>query len=240
MRLLTLNIWEGKLPHPLALLFKAEQPDIACLQEVRSPDPLHDWLTPTLTRLGTEIAGLPHTSFAPIMEAGFFRRRMRFGNAVLTRQRPLHEDTIFVHGQFEPDFDFGVADVPRNFQHVELPGGLHVLNYHGHRIRDGHKNGDPVSEQGCIELASYATGLPGKVIIAGDFNLWPDAPALKYLRAHFCDVVADAGVGNTRTWLKGRSEVSDYIFTSPDVNVTGFHVSEHVASDHAALVMDFT
>jgi endonuclease/exonuclease/phosphatase family metal-dependent hydrolase len=53
-------------------------------------------------------------------------------------------------------------------------------------------------------------------------------------------VVADAGVGNTRTWLKGRSEVSDYIFTSPDVNVTGFHVSKHVASDHAALVMDFT
>lgn len=238
MRLLTLNVWEGKLPVPLQALFEAERPDIACLQEVRDLNPGYDWIQPNLDRI-SRMARLSCAVFSPVMEIGWMRDRMRFGNAVLAGQPALYHHTIWTHGQFNPDFDMAAGDpVPRNIQHVTYPE-LNVLNCHHHRDRGAHKNGSEADLATWRKIAAYVTGMD-RVIIAGDFNLVPSSPALQPLwEAGFRNLAAEYKITSTRTWLKGRDEVSDNILVKGDIRVRDFYVSKFVASDHAALVLDF-
>jgi endonuclease/exonuclease/phosphatase family metal-dependent hydrolase len=240
MRLVTLNLWECKLPHPLSRLLQAERPDIACLQEATHwPQPGYDWLRPGLEQLA-EAAGTAHTCWAPCAELAWMHGRLQYGNVILSRTEPLAHDITWVSGSYDPDFDIAETGqrFPRNYQHAAYPG-LHVINYHGDRVRDGHKNGGGNHASALANLAAYASGLEGPVIIAGDFNLWPASPALGPLQDSFRDLVKEAGIRNTRTWLKGRSEVCDYVFASKDVDVRHFRISPFVASDHVALVLDF-
>lgn len=235
-RLITLNVWEGRLPVPLASLVAVEQPDIACLQEViQFAHPGYDWIRPQPEQL---MAGLTHVKMAPTYSQAYMHTRLQLGNAIVSRMSAEGHAVVWTNGTYEPDFDMAERDFPRCFQHVKF-GGVHVINYHGQRERAAPKTGSRAATAATELIAGYAASLPGPVIVAGDFNLWPDSPSLDPLRAGLRDLCAEAGVKNTRTWLKGRDEVSDYIFVNDAVDVSGFYVSDQVASDHAALVLDF-
>jgi endonuclease/exonuclease/phosphatase (EEP) superfamily protein YafD len=237
-RLITLNIWEGRLPVPLADLLSREQPDIACLQEVvRFADPGYDWIRPGPGELAAW-AGLPHTAMAPAYGQVYMHTRLELGNATLSRSPIPSQATIWTDGRYLADFDMTEHEFPRNFQHT-MTGGVHIINHHGRRERDAPKNGSGKDTATMEFIAGYASKLDGKVIVAGDFNLWPSSPSLDPLRACMRDLGDEAGIKNTRTWLKGRDEVSDYVFVSDTVGVSDFYASDIVASDHAALVLDF-
>jgi endonuclease/exonuclease/phosphatase (EEP) superfamily protein YafD len=237
-RLITLNVWDGRLQASLESFFSCESPDIACMQEVaRFAEPGYDWLRAGLPELASW-AGLPCTVMAPMFGQAYMHTRLELGNAIMSSAPICEHPVTWTAGSYNGDFDLAKHVVPRNFQHVETQG-VHVFNYHGQRERNGAKLGTEQDVAAMERLASQAAVPGGRVIVAGDFNLWPESPALAPLRANLRDLGAEAGVKNTRTWLKGRQEVSDYVFVSPDITVGDFYVSDRVASDHAALVLDF-
>jgi endonuclease/exonuclease/phosphatase (EEP) superfamily protein YafD len=88
-------------------------------------------------------------------------------------------------------------------------------------------------------IADYIRSLDGPVVLCGDFNLSPDSESLAQLNAILKNHPIEASLTSTRTQFTQKTEVCDYIFTSPDIQVKRFEMLEAIASDHAALIVEF-
>jgi endonuclease/exonuclease/phosphatase family metal-dependent hydrolase len=88
----------------------------------------------------------------------------------------------------------------------------------------------------------------GKIIFGGDFNLDINTEALASLEGeHYRNLIKELGITNTRTsayrkyGVEGESMHADYVLVSGNVTVSKFEVhNEVLASDHAALVVEFS
>src|SRR5690606_16544092 len=112
----------------------------------------------------------------------------------------------------------------RNLQHAtfRVEGtSLHVLNHHGHHIRQ-HKNGDAETVRQCGMIHDYIEKLDGRVVLTGDFNLAPDSESMKQLNITLTNHCIETGLLTTRTPLTHKAEVCDYIFTNDQVSVQDF------------------
>ena len=90
------------------------------------------------------------------------------------------------------------------------------------------------------EIAGHLDGLD-RVLLAGDFNDLPGAPAYKVLTAQFHDIWPRAGDGDGPTFpAQDRARRIDWILVSPDFPaVDKAWVSCSTASDHSPLVAIF-
>lgn len=219
MRVVTYNLHAGR---PAAgrvdirragAVLQALAPDFCALQEVVSWPPPLRYLDQA--RRLARITGL-HARF----RASFGVRPIGFGNAVLSRPRPLTTRRLWLPGRGEP----------RSVLHARFAGDeapFHLLSTHlslspADRLRQ------------CRFLARYVRRLPGAVILAGDLNAAPGSAELELLLE---TGLRSAAAAPTFPSSQPRVQL-DYILLSEHWQVEAWAAPEADASDHLPLLAD--
>lgn len=240
MRLVQLNAWGGRLEHQVADLLAEQAATFVCLQEIISTKG-NGALAIPLEKLQVKL-GYANAYMSPAFSFNLMNKKASFGNAILSEFPFDIQKTIFTNLEYTEDFDFDSYDYNiRNLQHVQVSVGgkkLHILNHHGHHVRQ-HKNGDEQTLRQVQQISDYIKLLDGPLILAGDFNLAPHSQSLEVLSASLRNLSVEYQLQTTRTQLTAKKEVCDYIFVNDAVEVSNFRMSDKLASDHAALILDF-
>lgn len=242
MKLLQLNTWAGRLKHQMYEMFENVQPDIACLQETISFPPGKLGFMASVQEY-QEKAGFPHTYFSPGFHFAYMNHTAGYGNTILSKYPISFQKTLFTYGSYIENFDIAADKYDmRLLQHVtiETPEGpVQILNHHGYH-NHAHKNGDDETMRQCKEIIDYIKTLDGKIILCGDFNLSPHSESLEQINAELKNLSIQARLKTTRNNLTSKTEVCDYIFVNDAVRVKKFEMLEAIASDHNALMLDFS
>ena len=206
MRVLAYNVQSCKAGvERVAEVIRRAGPDVATLNEVRRFQ----------AREIGRIAGL-HVTFGATL------RWRRFGNALLTKQRPTEVRSAL----------FSIASgEPRGMVRVTLPGGLVVAAVHL-----GLEADERVAQAGEL-VAALASAQ--HAVVAGDMNERPGGLALEIIASRFRDAFAEAGSGDGLTFpaLEPKARI-DYVFATDGISVESASVLLDVASDHLAVVAD--
>jgi len=242
MKIVQVNIWQGKLGLQIMDFLKAVKPDFVCMQEVNDlPGRAGYKFFATLNEL-KEAGGFDHSFLSATYTSRYMERKLRYGNAIMSHLPLTSTETIFTHGEFVENFDITKDDGNiRNLQHVtvEVNGKtLHILNHHGFRIPET-KAGNEDTLRSMRTIADVIARLDGPVILCGDFNLAPDSESINVLNSKLRNLSIENGLKRTYTDLSIVNTVCDYIFVNDRVQVEHFEMSDALISDHKALILDF-
>ncbi len=242
MKLVQINIWQGKLGKQIIDLLNDEKPDFVCMQEVNDLKGGSGYkFFSTLDEIKQE-AGFDHVFMSPTYASQYMNRTMEYGNAMLSRLPFVKTETLFTRGEYMTGFDVEERDGNiRNLQVAAVEIGskrLNLLNHHGHWIY-GTKAGDDETLRQMALIAEAVRGLEGPVIMCGDFNLAPGSTSIGLINEQLTNLSAKHGLKRTYTELSVVDEVCDYIFVNDHIKVHNFKESGKLVSDHKALILEF-
>ena len=242
MKLLQLNIWEGKLLKEVLAFIDKVRPDILCLQEVfscqgdiRLPDLMFNSL-----ELIQKQTGFAHSFFSPTFTAEYAGVPASFGIAILSRYPLNNKESTFVHGSYSPN---GIAAPnTRVLQHCQVlvdGKSLSLVNHHGYW--ESTQFGSEVTTEKMRLVKETTQSLPTPIMFAGDLNVVNESPAMRVFDGFLTDLTAKHNIATTLSQL-GKVSFNiacDHILVSDDVQVKNFSVSEDLISDHKALILEF-
>lgn len=241
-KLIQLNMWAGRLDRELKKFIEAEKPDILCLQEAVSYDKGDAGMFFTIENI-QQALGHEYVAFAPVFSFNFMTSVARFGNCIISRFPIQKSETVFTYLSHKENFDFNEdSGNVRNFIHtvIEINGeAYNILTHHGYHVPE-HKEGNDETMRQMQILAEYVDGLSGKIILTGDFNLAPHAKSLELLNQRLINQSVKHQLKTTRNQLVFKTEVCDYIFTSPEVKVRNFATRDELVSDHKPLIAEIS
>lgn len=239
MKILQLNIWGGRLGKQIIELLEREQADVVCFQEAVNIPGGEGFLIKGIEEI-TEQAGYPNLVFNAQHSFKLMRRTASFGLAILSKLPLIETHEFFTRLEHQDDFDILEDDYNiRSLQMIAVEEGerrVHILNHHGHHVPD-HKHGNEETLRQCQMIVDYIDTLSGPVVLCGDFNLAPNSESLQLINQKLINHAKERGALTTRTILTKKTEVCDYIFTSPNLTVTDFQILDDIASDHMALTV---
>lgn len=242
MKIVQLNIWQGKFGKEIIGFLKAEAPDFVCMQEVNDLKGRAGYkFFATLDEIKEE-TGFEHVFMSPTYSSRYMERELEYGNAILSRLPFESTETVFTKGEYVRHFDIEEHDGEiRNLQIGKVKAGgkdLYILNHHGYRIPRS-KAGDSESLRQMKLIAGKVRALNGAVIMCGDFNLSPDSESIGVIDKELTNLSAVNGLKRTYNQFSIVNAVCDYIFVNDRVKVQDFQMSDEVLSDHKALVLEF-
>lgn len=264
MRLLSLNIalFEAN-NEKLASFLTQQRADIVCLQEVtKKIDQNADPKLISKDSVDKATKQLGYSYFSPTWVIKDFRQKnfhqkedfyvnlggfVEFGNYIRSKFRIIKQQAVFLRGKFEKitDWENWPGEDSRAVQVVDLKIGskmVRILNYHG--IWTKEKLGNKETLSACKKINELAKEVDYPVIIAGDFNLFPDTESIEAVGKDFISLVDKYHVSTTRPKTNELSNlkrnVVDYIFVSSDIKVNSFEVIDTEVSDHLPLSLDFS
>jgi endonuclease/exonuclease/phosphatase family metal-dependent hydrolase len=93
------------------------------------------------------------------------------------------------------------------------------------------------------ELTDMLAGAPPPLIVGGDLNESPEAPAVAWIAERYFDAFSRAGTGPGETFPAGRPRARiDYLFVTDDIRVAEVRVGDDPemleASDHRPVIAD--
>lgn len=253
MKLLSLNIWGGRVFDPLIEFIKnnAEEVDVFCFQEVFSTGLSHIDIIEEKYR--SDIYGdiakvLPdHQGYSAVAISGFdFDKHVEFpltfGLATFVKKDLVVErdgNVIVVEGE---ETDRLNDKIPRNMQFVEIKKDderFAIFNIHGLWVPEGKDDNPKRIRQSELVLETMRK-FDCKKILCGDFNLRPDTESVKILESELINLIRKNGVTDTRGSLCPFPErFADYTFVSDDVKVNSFALPDAKVSDHLPMITDF-
>lgn len=240
MKLITLNIWTGRIPSFFAFLetYKDEI-DIFCFQEcfeeATDADEQHE--KETKEKLFTRISAIL-TEHTGIFSNNLGRNE---GNAIFVKKH-INHSTVKVHPvHMNEESPVGRG---KSLQEIELTIGdkrLTVFNFHGLWAGPGAGKGDmPIRKQQSERMKDILGAVEGAKILCGDFNLSPDTESLALLEEGMRNLIKEYGITSTRTSLyEKENKFADYILVSPEIRVNDFKVLPDEVSDHSPLHLSF-
>jgi endonuclease/exonuclease/phosphatase family metal-dependent hydrolase len=265
MRVLSLNVWGGRMHDRLIPYLRDADPDILCLQEVvRTPTADSEWLIyrdqgldlPQRANLFQEVADIlpSHQAFfCPAargdLHDGERRIPSEWGLATFVRRSfpVIGQVQDFVHGDFASD-GWGEHPRSRNAHVVRLfdyQASRAVVIAHMHGLRDPAGKEDTPARLAQAKRFAEQIGrisrAGDRLVVCGDFNVLPTSATFAKLGAlGLKDLISTGGYSDTRTSLyKKTPRYADYILVSANVSVRSFDVvREPEVSDHCALVVD--
>jgi endonuclease/exonuclease/phosphatase family metal-dependent hydrolase len=128
----------------------------------------------------------------------------------------------------------------RNLQSLEfsyLEQAFTILNFHGMWIAKGKIDTEKRIEQ-SQKVRKIFDESKGAKILCADLNITPDTKSLAILKEGNRDLVEEYKIISTRSSLKKRSEVVDYVIVSTEVEVKDFKVLQDEVSDHLPLFLE--
>ncbi len=241
MKLITLNLWGGRIREPLFDFIKRyHDTDIFCFQEIyhHSPDKMSD------NRLPPDLNVYTHLQELLPNHQSFFRPVIKniYGIGIFIKK----EITVAEEGAF---WIYEVANYPgsggdhsRNLQWIQcnIRGSMYtILNVHG--LWTGKdKNDTPTRIIQSEKIKTFMDTVSSPKILCGDFNLNPDTTSIAMLETDMKNLIKRYNITSTRSaFYTKEGKFADYIFVSPDVAVKNFKVLPDEVSDHSALLLDF-
>lgn len=264
MRIISLNVALFETNNEKLYKFLLKQnPDIVCLQEVAtSTDPLinKDYLSKDFIDKATK--RLKYSVFNPAWLSHDFHQKnfhqkedyfidfggwIESGIYIKTKFKITKALNTFLKNKFEKMTDWAIW--PKNeaksvqVADLQLPNSkkLRILNYHG--IWTKEKIGNYETLEACKKINNLAKEVAYPVIIAGDFNLFPNTKSMNVFENSFISLVDKYSIQTTRPQSNELSNlqrnVVDFILISKGVKVKAFEVLDSDVSDHLPLILDF-
>lgn len=245
MKLLTLNLWQGRLHRNYPDFFKAEKADIICLQEVYEADNN----IPTLEFFSSvsaakEFSGLSYEYFSPVHSYEVMGTRVKLGNCILSRHPILKVETVFTHGKYR-EFNHPSEYIgnSRNAQIIQVSlgkGPLCIVNHHGYWEAD--PNGSDESLKAITKLSNVLKPIKDPLIMVGDFNLNSNSRPIKFLKEELdlVDLTEKSGIKSTLSkQVTPYTASCDHVFINNGIKLNDFRISDELLSDHKALITEF-
>ncbi len=240
MKLISLNIWGGRIKEPLLNFLKNSQDtDIFCFQELYNK---------AKTKMSDDPREASLNIFSELQEllpnyATYFRPQIEtvFGIGIFIKKgiNVLEEGDITIH--HVPKYSGSGGDHSRNMQWIKCAIGetvYTIMNVHGLWNGKG-KTDTPERIAQSQRIRKFMDSITGQKILCGDFNLRPDTKSIEIVANGMNNLVKTFYIKSTRTSLYGKVEqFADYIFVSPDVNVKEFKVLPDEVSDHSPLFLE--
>lgn len=256
MKLISLNIWGGKIYQPLLKFIKeqSQTTDIFCLQEAfvttSEIKESSEYRTNIFKDLKMSLSNF-HGYFAETF-SGYDMKKLvdfdlRFGVAIFVKKPidVLSYKEIFIHetaGGIIKRKDY--FETSRSMQSIQFKFNnkiLNVYNLHGLWVPDsfGKQDNDERIEQ-SRKIERFMQKHDGEKIVVGDFNLAPDTQSLKMLEKNLKNLIKECNIPTTRSSLYTRGhKFADYTLVSPGIKVVDFQVPNVAISDHLPMILEF-
>lgn len=253
MKLITLNIWGGKLHEQLVQFVeqRGREVDVVCFQEV--------FHTPTdrttsnearansfseLTRALPDFRGAFHGAQDGFDPRGAVNFELSYGLATFVRSNiPVEEHGDEFVYRFKNSRQEDHRTIGRNVEFTLFSRGADryaICNFHGLWNGTGKTDTPDRLEQSRKVLEVLDRFRDRKLILCGDFNLLPNTRSLAMLERGMRNLIKESGATSTRSSHYTKPEkFADYILVSPNVNVRHFEVLKDEVSDHLPLLLEF-
>lgn len=258
MKLISLNVWGGKLYNPLLNFIKeqSQTTDIFCLQEVFTTPSQTTTSSTFRTNLYEELQKVLNNHqgyFSSTIEnylAGSFQNELTsfplsWGLAIFVNKKIHIESTgdFFVFGSKGSFIPGNLNTIPRKLQYVRISynnNPYSICNIHGIWVKGSKKDTKSRINQSNL-INQFLAKETGKKILVGDFNLDIDTQSLKMLEENMLNLIKEYNIPTTRnSYFPGKEKFADYAFVSKDVTVKDFAVPNVDASDHLPLILEFS
>ncbi|MDE1810576.1 MAG: endonuclease/exonuclease/phosphatase family protein [Candidatus Micrarchaeota archaeon] len=246
MKLLSLNIWGGKLYDELSRFLepRARDVDVFCFQEVfdeKGNGAFHAWegARPDIYDvLCGMLKGFEAYLSEPYSSSGerlaiFVRKGVELtgsGEFELCARRDL-------------EYEGETLGVGSRLQWIEIfdkGKAITMANVHG--LWQPKSKGD--IEDTMLQskrILEFLDPRHGGKILCGDFNLDIGTKSVAVLEGSFRNLIREYGVQNTRNKFAHpqAGNFADYIFISKELKDTAFRVPSDIVSDHQAMLLEF-
>ncbi|MEK7615689.1 MAG: endonuclease/exonuclease/phosphatase family protein [Patescibacteria group bacterium] len=255
MRLITLNTWGGKKFDALIDFIRREEKfvDIFCFQEVFSTSSDVRKTNGHRANLYQELhRALPafHSRFEPYLKNHNLAEptdfHLELGTAIFVRDRysMTHHGRHQIHrSQDDPMIGLQYETIPRHLQWMQcLVVGvpLTIINIHGMWFE-----GDKIDNAQAItqseRVVEFLKTIQTPIIIAGDFNLWPETTCIQMIENRgLKNLITAYNITSTRPrdWPFPHP-YADYVFASSNLQIVDFQALPDEVSDHLPLALDF-
>lgn len=245
MKIIQLNIWQGRLLHQAIRFLKDQDADIICLQEIYSSSvKIESGIYEQFQMLELIRDQLPAYTFVFFDAVHSFNAGesvISWGNAILSKLPAEKVDTFFTYGEFTHLESWkDLESNTRNAQIVTVTDEnkkFTLVNHHGyHRPTE---MGDQTTVDTFQKLSDRLTDITGPILFCGDLNVRAESPAMRVFDERFTDLTAMYNIKDTLSSLgKVPNVPCDHILITPEVTVESFTVSEELISDHKALILE--
>ena len=200
----------------MADVIKKLSPDVVGLNEMRDKGEREDY--EAQTAMLSSLTGMPYYYFAKAIDVGGSNP---YGNAILSKIPFISVENIPI-----PD-----PDDKSDGKYYETRCVLKAVLDNGITVFVTHFGLNPSEHENAVKtvLNSLKTE---KCVLMGDFNVKPDNPVLAPIFAKMRD--ASQGFCHTKKSFPSNAPniKIDYIFVSPDMQVTSSDIPDIIASDH--------
>jgi len=254
MKLITLNTWGGKLLDSLAEYIKNNQDvDIFCLQEMYysflNNKVISRGMRGDLFNVISKILKNHRGYFAPHLKQYDLEGKVDFeldsGLAIFVKNTLIVKECgdLFIYREGYDLLDEKIETIPRNLQYLSFSkNNKQYLISHFHGIWYPKAKLDTQDRiQQSKKIKEFLSGRREAKILCGDFNLLPQSESMQLLELGMKNLIIEFKVKTTRNDLyKREKKYSDYILTSPGINIQKFEVDNVTVSDHLPLLLEFT
>ncbi|HLD06434.1 MAG TPA: endonuclease/exonuclease/phosphatase family protein [Candidatus Nanoarchaeia archaeon] len=242
MKLISLNLWGGRVYGPLEKFLKehVDNVDIFCFQEIYNDavDGMSDVPREHRRNLLADLRQL-----LPNHKA-YFRPVIKnvYGIGIFVKK----DISVLEEGEMDiyksPDYTGHGGNHTRNLQwiKIEVDGEIYsIVNVHGLWTGKG-KNDTPERIAQSQKIKKFMSVMSNPKILCGDFNLLPDTESMKMLECDMINLIKKHGIKSTRSHHYAKEEkFADYVLVSSDVKVKKFKVLQEPVSDHLPLLLEF-
>jgi exonuclease III len=254
VKLITLNIWGGKVYEPLITFFKehSREVDIFCLQEVFHTSVDEEVPSEARIKIFSEIDSIlsDFTGYhAPITIGwdGMSSRKdypIQFGLSMFIRKSiPIDSAGDFFVYKKLGDFKGSAMTIPRNVQYAKFKNdnqNYTICNFHGHWEPGTNKRDTKERIAQSENIVTFLDQEKSKKILCGDFNLVPDTQSMAILEKNMRNLIREYDIISTRSSYYTKDiKFADYILVSPEIEVKEFKVLQDEVSDHLPLYLEF-
>ncbi|MDP2598440.1 MAG: hypothetical protein Q8P49_01265 [Candidatus Liptonbacteria bacterium] len=243
MRIISLNVWLGKLKDPLIAFLEREAPttNVFCFQEMPSSlnRLLKDDLFSAVAKILPDFRGF--FEVAQQDEEG----GVEVGLAIFVKRAEKidKEGDFFVYRTRNSMVGGDGRTAGRNVQFIQFPKHgkeYAIFNFHGLWSGKEREDNEARIEQ-SQKLKNFLNTVAGTKIVCGDFNLTKNTKSLAILDEGMRNLVKEYGIASTRPdrYFPYPDKFCDYILVDKDVEVVGFKVLQDEVSDHLPLFLEF-
>ena len=262
MKLISLNIWGGRVQKPFVEFLKKQNGniDVFCFQEVFKSD-RNIFQNNIKTDIYSDISEILKDYdgyFSPTFEGFDIKQEvdfeLYFGQAIFIKKsiEVLSDGNFFVYGFYGQEKikpkrnhkSFGsYLDFPRLIQYLEVQeNGIEtvIANLHGFWLPDS-KEDTPERLEQSDKIIEFLNSYKERKILCGDFNLNPGTESMAKLEKGMINIVKKYKISSTRSNLHTRkNKMADYVLISKDLKVSEFKVLQDEVSDHLPLFLEFS
>ncbi len=244
MKIIQLNIWQGRLLHQAIKFLKDQDADIICLQEIYSStvkieSGIYEQFQ-MLEIIREQLPAYSYVFFDAVHSFDAGESVVSWGNAILSKIPTEKVDTFFTYGEFTHLESWkDLESNTRNAQIVTVANEgkkFTLVNHHGyHRPTE---MGDQTTVEAFQNLSSRLADIANPILFCGDLNVRAESPAMRVFDERFTDLTATHDIKDTLSSLgKVPNVPCDHILITPGISVESFFVSEELISDHKALIL---